>query len=162
MNEKKTVDENAAQVVEKLMKRGQTISFAESCTGGLAVAKLVDVPAASNVLNASVVTYANSAKVEYLGVSEETIAADGVVSESVVAQMAQGVAKRNNAQVGVGISGVAGPTGGTDKKPVGMVCFGFYIDGKVYTYTKYFGELGRNVVRALSVEFVYEILNEKL
>ena len=70
--------------------------------------------------------------------------------------MAQGVANAAGSEVGVGITGVAGPGGGTAKKPVGMVCFGFYIDGKVTTYTCQFGEIGRNQVRKSSVEFVVD------
>lgn len=152
----------AAAVVEKLSAANKTISFAESCTGGLVAAKLVDVPAASSVFRASVVTYANEAKVDYLGVLQETIEAFGVVSEQVAGQMAAGVAERNNAQVGVGVSGIAGPTGGSSEKPVGMVCFGFYLDGQLLTATQYFGDIGRNEVRQKSVEFVYRILADKL
>lgn len=160
--DKEQVDVLAEAVVEKLKKSKWTISFAESCTGGLAAAKLVDIPAASSVFNASVVTYANEAKIDYLGVLSETIEQYGVVSEVVAGQMAAGVAGRNKAQVGVGISGIAGPTGGSKEKPVGMVCFGFYIDGEIECYTKYFGDIGRNEVRRKSVEFVYETLNEKI
>ena len=74
----------------------------------------------------------------------------------------QGVANAAGSEVGVGITGVAGPGGGTAKKPVGMVCFGFYIDGKVTTYTCQFGEIGRNQVRKSSVEFVLSKLLELL
>ena len=145
-------------IVDILKEKGWHIAFAESCTGGLAVARLVGVPDASWVLDASVVTYANEAKISYLGVSPETIKAYGVVSEQVALEMATGVAKNNNAEVGVGISGIAGPGGGTDAKPVGTVCFGFYVNGEVYAYTEYFGDLGRNKVREASVDFVYEKL----
>ncbi len=145
-------------VVELLIAKGWHISFAESCTGGLAAARLVSVPDASRVLDASFVTYANEAKVSCLGVLPESIRQYGVVSESVAEEMARGVADKNQAQVGVGITGIAGPGGGTVKKPVGMVCFGFYIDGKVHVYTKQFGDLGRNIVREKSVEFVYDTL----
>lgn len=145
-------------IVNVLKERGWHISFAESCTGGLAVARLVGVPDASWVLDASVVTYANEAKISYLGVSPETIKDHGVVSEQVASEMAIGVAKNNKAEVGVGISGIAGPGGGTDTKPVGMVCFGFYVNGEVYAFTKYFGNIGRNNVREASVDFVYEKL----
>ena len=146
------------QVVEQLIERNWHIAFAESCTGGLAVARLVSVADASKVLDASVVTYANEAKIHYLGVFPETIEKYGVVSEPVVSEMAQGVAKNNGADVGVAISGIAGPGGGTETKPVGMVCFGFLINGLVWTYTKYFGNIGRNEVRQASVDFVYETL----
>ena len=151
-------DFRAALIVDILTAKGWTISFAESCTAGLAAAHLVDIPSASNVFNASFVTYANDAKVKYLGVSEETIAAKGVVSEEVAIQMAIGTARANNAQVGVGITGIAGPSGGTPEKPVGMVCFGFYIDGKTMTTTRQFGDRGRDAVRIASVEYVYSFL----
>lgn len=149
-------------VVNKLIERDYHISFAESCTGGMACAALVSVADASKVLDVSFVTYANEAKIQYLGVDEATIGEHGVVSEEVACQMAKGVAKEAGSEVGVGITGVAGPGGGTKDKPVGMVCFGFYINGEVMTYTKQFGEIGRNEVRKKSVAFVYEILNARL
>lgn len=155
-------DLNAKKVIEKLKARGYHISFAESCTGGLAASRLIDVPDASSVLDVSLVTYANSAKIEYLGVSEATISRFGVVSEEVAGEMARGVAKRNNAEVGVSTSGIAGPTGATPTKPVGMVCFGFFIDGETFTFTKQFGEVGRQAVRQKSVDFIYEKLLELL
>lgn len=149
-------------VVDKLIEKNYHISFAESCTGGMACAALISVADASKVLDVSFVTYANEAKMNYLGVSAAAIEKYGVVSEAVAAQMAQGVAKEAGSEVGVGITGVAGPGGGTKDKPVGMVCFGFCIDGKVETYTKQFGNIGRNEVRERSVAFVYEILNARL
>ena len=149
-------------VVQKLIEKGYRISFAESCTGGMASATLVSVADASKVLDVSFVTYANEAKMKYLGVDERTIAQVGVVSEEVACQMAVGVAKEAGSEVGVGITGVAGPGGGTKDKPVGMVCFGFYLNGETLSYTKQFGEIGRNEVRAKSVEFVYETLSSCL
>lgn len=146
-------------VVDKLIQKNYHISFAESCTGGMATAALVSIADASKVLDVSFVTYANEAKMKYLGVKDETIEQFGVVSEEVARQMAEGVAKEAGSEVGVGITGVAGPGGGTKDKPVGMVCFGFYINGEVTTYTMQFGQIGRNEVRAKSVEFVYETLN---
>ena len=92
----------------------------------------------------------------------ETIEQYGVVSEPVAGQMAEGVAEAQNAEVGVGVSGIAGPTGGSTEKPVGMVCFGFYVDGELTTVTKQFGDLGRNVVREAATEFVFETLYELL
>ncbi len=152
----------AEKTVNLLIEKGWKIAFAESCTGGLATARLVEVPDASRVLDAGIVTYANEAKVKYLGVLPETIAQHGVVSEEVAGQMAAGVARENGAQVGVGISGIAGPGGGTAEKPVGMVCFGFYVDGAVVTRTMQFGDIGRNAVREASVAFVYRTLEEEL
>ncbi|MBR1597826.1 MAG: CinA family protein [Lachnospiraceae bacterium] len=150
------------EVVDLLIDKGYHISFAESCTGGLACGTLVGVADASKVLDVSFVTYANEAKMEYLSVDEKSIDSYGVVSEEVAYEMAAGVAKAAGSQVGVGISGVAGPTGGTKDKPVGMVCFGFSINGNVTTYTKQFGDIGRNKVRTKSVDFVFETLYELL
>lgn len=153
---------SARKVVDKLIEKSWTISFAESCTGGMAAARLVSVPDASKVFAASVVTYANEAKMKYVDVNPETIAKYGVVSEEVALQMARGVAKANEAQVGVGISGIAGPTGSTTTKPIGMVCFGFVIGEKRFAKTCYFGEIGRDSVRRASVNFVYEVLEKEM
>ena len=150
------------QVVNKLIDRGFHISFAESCTGGLCCGTLVNVSNASKVLDMSFVTYANEAKVELINVSHETIENYGVVSEQVAGEMCKGVAEKAHSEVGVGITGVAGPTGGTAKKPVGMVCFGFYVLGNVTTLTMQFGNIGRNEVRAKSVDFVFNTLAELL
>lgn len=151
-----------AQVVARLMEKGYHISFAESCTGGLACARLVSVPDASGVLEASFITYANRAKTEYLGVSAGTIDSFGVVSEPVAGGMAQGAAEQAHAEVGVGITGIAGPSGGTKEVPVGTVCFGFFLNGKVSVFTRHFGDIGRNTVRAKACDFVYEKLAELL
>lgn len=149
-------------VVEQLIQKGFHIAFAESCTGGLLCGRVVDVPNASAVLDCSFVTYANEAKMKYLGVREESIAEYGVVSEVVAGQMAQGVAKEAQTQVGVATSGIAGPTGGSKIKPVGMVCFGFWINGRLTTVTKQFGDIGRNRVREAAVQYALEKLYELL
>ena len=150
------------QVVKALSEKGYTISCAESCTGGMLTSQLVNVPSASQILNCSFVTYSNEAKIKYLGVLESTIQQYGVVSEQVVGEMAKGVAFQSDADVGIGISGIAGPTGGTDHKPVGMVCFGFYINHQVYTYTQHFKNLERNAVREKSVHYALEKVLELL
>lgn len=158
VNASNAIDANTAMIVGFLTGREWTISFAESCTAGLAAAHLVDVPSASSVFNASFVTYSDEAKVKYLGVSAETIREKGVVSEEVAAQMAKGVAIANDARVGVGITGFAGPGGGTEDKPVGTVCFGFYINGEILTSTRRYAGLGRDGVRIASVDYVYSFL----
>ena len=150
------------QVVKKLIEKNFHISFAESCPGGMCCGTIVNVANASKVLDVSFVTYANEAKIEFLGVKADTILSNGVVSEEVAYEMAQGVANVAKSEVGVGVTGVAGPGGGTAKKPVGMVCFGFYVNGKTVTYTCRFGEIGRNQVRKSSVEFVMAKLLELL
>lgn len=156
--ENSNANEPEFELVKILIDKNYRISFAESCTGGMCSARLVGVPDASKVLDVSFVTYADAAKVKYLGVDAQTISARGVVSEEVAAEMARGVAESAGCEVGVGVTGIAGPTGATEKKPVGMVCFGFCICGKTTVFTKYFGNLGRNAVRKASSDFVYETL----
>ncbi|MFR0909743.1 CinA family protein [Eubacterium sp.] len=150
------------ELVSLLIDKGHTISFAESCTGGMAAASIVDVADASKVLNASFVTYANEAKIKYANVSGDTLDKYGAVSEQTAGEMAEGTAKANNADVAVGISGIAGPTGGTEEKPVGTVCFGYYVAGKLFTETVHFGNLGRNNVRRKSVEHVTDVIINEL
>ena len=149
------IEENLVRI---LFERALKITTAESCTGGMCCAALVDVANASRVLDMSFVTYANEAKIKLLGVDENTINTHGVVSEQVAREMACGVCKTADCEIGVGVSGIAGPTGGTDTKPVGMVCFGFCVNGNTVSYTKYFGNIGRNNVRTRSMNFVFETL----
>lgn len=166
--EKPECDAAAERVVNALIQHGLHITFAESCTGGLAAARVVDVPNASCVLDASFVTYANWAKEKFMHVAEEDIAKHGVVSECVALSMAKGAAAAANADIGVGISGIAGPAGGSAEKPVGTVCFGFYFGGKAgcgvpqfeISKTMHFGAIGRQAVRNASVDFVFEMLEE--
>lgn len=150
--------EKATEVVAKLQKTHKKISFAESCTGGLAAAALVAVPDASKVFDGSFVTYSPEMKTSLVGVNSETINKYGVVSEEVAGEMASGCAKRVESEIGVGVTGLAGPTGGTPETPVGTVCFGFSVDGAVSTYTCRFGNIGRNAVREKSVEFIFSTL----
>jgi nicotinamide-nucleotide amidase len=108
-------------VVGLLRERGLTLALAESCTGGLLSARLTGVPGASAVLERAFVTYANRAKVEEIGVPQSVLEQRGAVSEETAAAMAAGVLKTAAVDVGVGITGVAGPDGGTPEKPVGLV-----------------------------------------
>lgn len=150
--------EKSALLVNKLISRGFSICFAESCTGGMLCSRIVDVPNASSVLNMSFVTYANTAKTLLLGVSADTILQYGVVSEPVAGQMAKGAASAANADVAVGVSGIAGPSGGSDLKPVGTVCFGFYVCGNLNTYTQHFINLDRTGVRTAAVDYAIDTL----
>lgn len=142
------------------------ITTAESCTAGLISGRIVDVASASAVFDMAFVTYANDAKEMLLGVKNKTIKKYGVVSEEVAREMAEGAARNASAEVAIAVSGIAGPTGGTATKPVGMVCFGFYILDNVYTYTMQFGDIGRNNVREKTVCFAlekcYELLKENM
>lgn len=118
-----TDDRTIDEVVGDLLRaRGWRIALAESCTGGLATSRLTDVPGSSAYVDRSVVVYSNEAKTELLGVPADLIAAHGAVSEPVAVEMAAGVRRLAGVDVGVGITGIAGPTGGTELKPVGTVC----------------------------------------
>jgi nicotinamide-nucleotide amidase len=108
-------------VGDLLVEKGWKIAVAESCTGGLMAKRLTDVPGSSRYVERGFVTYSNRSKVEMLGVSEADIKAHGAVSAPVAEQMARGARTRASAEVGVGITGIAGPDGGTAKKPVGTV-----------------------------------------
>ena len=110
-----------AVVVDELTRRGQTLATAESCTGGLLASLITDVPGASAVFHAGVVTYANEAKTRLLGVPPELLARVGAVSPEVARHMAEGVRQRHGSDWGIGITGIAGPGGGTAEKPVGLV-----------------------------------------
>ena len=111
------------QVVgDALIARGWRIALAESCTGGLVTSRLTDVPGSSAYVDRAVVAYSNEAKIGLLGVPAADIAAHGAVSEVVAIAMAEGVRRLAGVEVGVGVTGIAGPTGGTEAKPVGTVC----------------------------------------
>jgi len=117
-------DERLEDAVAALLaKRRATIALAESCTGGLVAAKLVNVPGISEFLLEGVVCYANESKVRTVGVPEDVLRAHGAVSEPVARAMAEGIRARNRASVGLGVTGIAGPAGGTAEKPVGLVWF---------------------------------------
>lgn len=127
---------------------GLRIATAESCTGGMVAAALTDVAGSSDVFERGFVTYSNAAKVELLGVSEETLAEYGAVSEAVAREMAEGALTRSAADIAVSITGIAGP-GGSEFKPEGRVCFGLARKGReTRVETVEFGALGRAKVRA--------------
>jgi len=120
-------------VVKLLLENGLTISIAESCTGGLLSGRFVNSPGASSVFMEGLVTYSNDSKIKRLNVSEETINKYGAVSPETAGEMAEGVAKLANTSIGLSVTGVAGPGGGTEEKPVGLVYLGLYINGTVKT-----------------------------
>lgn len=126
-------DTCVAAAFRLLRQKGLKISAAESCTGGMFTKLLTDFAGSSEVLDLSMVTYANGAKVKFLGVPQEDIDAHGVVSREVAAKMAEGICKAFGADVGVGITGIAGPGGGSDEKPVGLVWTAVHYKGKTHT-----------------------------
>ncbi|MBQ4518701.1 MAG: competence/damage-inducible protein A [Clostridia bacterium] len=125
-------EENMAKTTASLlMNRGLTIACAESCTAGLLTATLGDIPGVSAVLSESIVTYSNEAKMKYLGVQKETLEQFGAVSKETAWEMAEGIRNAANADIGVSITGIAGPDGGTPEKPVGLVYVGVSYCGNV-------------------------------
>lgn len=148
-------------VVELLTKKDMIISSAESCTGGLFAKLITDIPGSSAVLNESYVTYANEAKTKILGVREETLKNHGAVSSETVFEMAEGLYKVSKADVCVVFSGIAGPGGGTDEKPVGTVYSAICFQGKTTTY-KLFFQGTRDEVRMASCFEMLEKIKELL
>ena len=124
------VEEFDLSLVDYAIPTYYTIAAAESCTAGMFTARLVNVAGASDVLNESFITYANEAKMKYLGVKEETLNTVGAVSEDTARQMAEGVARQAGSNVGVGITGLAGPGGETPEKKAGLVYIGVSVNGK--------------------------------
>ncbi|WP_029452098.1 competence/damage-inducible protein A [Clostridium algidicarnis] len=123
-------DDTLESVVgEKLIKENLTISSAESCTGGMLSARLVNVPSISKVFIEGAVTYSNQAKVSRLSVKKETLEKYGAVSKETAIEMAEGIAKTSKTDIGISTTGIAGPDGGTNEKPVGLVYIGLYIKG---------------------------------
>ncbi|MDR5659441.1 competence/damage-inducible protein A [Serpentinicella sp. ANB-PHB4] len=118
-------------VVSLLKSKDMTIALAESCTGGLLTGKLVNCSGVSSVFLESAITYSNESKIKRLGVKEETLEKFGAVSAETAMEMAQGIAKTAGTNIGLSVTGVAGPEGGTKEKPVGLVYIGLYMDGKV-------------------------------
>jgi nicotinamide-nucleotide amidase len=118
-------------VAEMLLYNNLTISTAESCTGGLLSGRLINYPGVSAVFMEGAVTYSNESKIRRLGVKRETIEKFGAVSEETALEMAGGIAQSAGTDIGLSVTGIAGPGGGTDEKPVGLVYVGLYIKGKV-------------------------------
>lgn len=149
------------KVVFKLKEKGFHVTCAESCTGGMVAATLVNVAGVSDVLNESYVTYANSAKHKLLSVDEEALQIYGAVSRQVAGQMAEGAAKAAGAEAAVAVTGIAGPDGGTPQKPVGLVYIGCSVCGKTTVTENYF-KGNRLEIRKQTTQAALELLNSCL
>ena len=135
MPDEKMIEE---KVVARLKEKGWQVTCAESCTGGMIAATLVNVAGVSDVFMESYVTYANASKHKLIGVEEETLETFGAVSRQVAEQMAKGAAKAASAQAAVAVTGIAGPDGGTPDKPVGLVYIGCFVAGKTVVTENHF------------------------
>ncbi|MDE8346674.1 MAG: nicotinamide-nucleotide amidohydrolase family protein [Acidocella sp.] len=149
---------DAMALVALCRARGLRVASAESCTGGLVAAAITGCPGASAVFTHGFVTYANAAKTEMLGVPAALIARLGAVSAEVAAAMAQGARLRARADIAVGVTGIAGPGGGSAEKPVGTVWFGLAAQaGDVATHLRVFPGT-RDEIRAASLRFALDLL----
>jgi nicotinamide-nucleotide amidase len=146
-----------AVVGDLLRERGLKIAVAESCSGGLLASRLTDIPGSSDYLDRGVVCYSNRAKTDLLGVPEALMAEHGAVSEPVARAMADGIRERSGTDVGVGVTGVAGPGGGTPQKPVGLVCVAVVAGDQSWVRTLQFVG-GRDLVKYQSATAAMNML----
>jgi nicotinamide-nucleotide amidase len=152
----------ARRVVEENRAAGRRVAVAESCTGGLVAAALTEIPGSSDVFETGFVTYSNEAKLDLLGVSRDVLETFGAVSVAVAWGMAQGALARTRADTAVAVTGIAGPAGGSDRKPVGMVVFARARRGadpnEVIADERQFGDRGRGGVRLQAALCALELL----
>jgi len=142
----------ARTVLAACEARGIMLATAESCTGGMIIAALTDIAGSSSVVDRGFITYSNDAKMEMIGVQPSTLAIHGAVSEATAREMAQGALARSKSGIAVAVTGVAGPSGGTPEKPVGLVWFGVARTGQpVHAERRLFGDLGRDGIRRETV-----------
>jgi len=165
MAESESIATLAEALVSELDQAGQTVATAESCTGGWIAKSLTDVSGSSAVFGFGIVSYSNAAKSSMLGVNPATLDSEGAVSEAVVAEMARGALERSGADLAVAVSGIAGPDGGTEEKPVGTVWFAWASnasDGPVVTTERRIFRGDRVSIRSQSVILALQHLREIL
>ena len=154
-------DELATRALALCRARGFTVATAESCTGGLVCGALTEIAGSSDVVDRAFVTYSNAAKVAMLGVSEATLDAHGAVSEETAREMVAGLLRVAGTSLGVSVTGIAGPGGGSASKPVGLVHFAAaQADGRVIVRREVFAGEDRSGVRAHAVMTALEMLAE--
>ena len=161
MSATSTLAEQAEQLLQSCRAQNLKIAIAESCTGGMIAAILTDIAGSSDVFERGYVTYSNEAKTEMLGVPAITIIENGAVSEPVARLMACGALLRSRADIAVSVTGIAGPGGGTDDKPVGLVHLSAAHNSGATIYHKcLFGDKTRSEIRHMTVEAAFGLLEE--
>ncbi|MDH5620829.1 MAG: CinA family protein [Gammaproteobacteria bacterium] len=165
MADHESIRKLAEALVTELTKSGKAVATAESCTGGWVAKAITDIPGSSVVFGYGIVSYANGAKESIIGVQNKTLEKYGAVSAEVVEEMARGTLQLSGADIAVAVSGVAGPSGGTPEKPVGMVWFGWAVrDGsKAVTESsceKFKGD--RELIREASVAYALQGVRERI
>ncbi len=155
MNE---LDELADEFLQACKRLEILVATAKSCTGGMIMTVLTDVPGSSSMVDRGFVTYSNEAKVEMLGVRQETLDSHGAVSRETALEMAAGALERSRASITLSVTGIAGPDGGTAEKPVGLVWFGVATkDAAPFAEKRLFENRGRDHVRRQSVRTALEL-----
>lgn len=153
------IEDLARSVLTDFSARGAMISTAESCTGGLIAGALTEIPGSSAVVDRGFVTYTNEAKMQMLGVDASTLEAFGAVSFETALQMAHGALFRSRAEVSIAVTGVAGPGGGSEAKPVGLVhLLAKRSDGQFTHREMRYGDIGRTEIRLATVRTALEML----
>jgi len=160
-----SINQLISAIVPELIKQKRVIASAESCTGGWVAKSVTDYDGSSEWFDSAIVTYSNKAKVELLGVQQSTLDINGAVSQPVVKEMVLGLLDRCDANIGVSISGIAGPGGGSDDKPVGTVWLAWATPGVLIEAARFKFKGDRNQVRMQAVveafKGVQRILNNK-
>ena len=148
-----------SQIIRELIKKKITISTAESCTGGLLASKITSISNASNIFNLGLVTYSNSAKLKILKVNPKTLKKYGAVSQQVCKEMVQNLFKLSKSKISISVTGIAGPNGGTNLKPVGTVYVGVKYSKKIKIYLFNFNKkFSRNKIQNLTVVSIFQII----
>lgn len=151
----------AARIITSFAERGLTVATAESCTGGLIVGALTEIAGSSAVVDRSFITYSNRAKMDLLGVTSATLAGFGAVSRETALQMVAGALTRSGADLAVAVTGIAGPGGGSDEKPVGLVHIAARSRRGILLHKEMrYGDLGREGIRLATVRTALEMLRE--
>lgn len=149
-------------IAKKLLERDLTISSAESCTGGMFASALTGISGISRIFDRSLVTYSNEAKIQELGVKEETLQAYGAVSKETAREMAEGLYRASGSDICISVTGIAGPEGGSAEKPVGLVYIGAVYEGKTYCKKIQMRNVNRNWNRNYAVLSMLDMINHLL
>ena len=155
------IEAKAGLLIASFSKRGLMVATAESCTGGLIAGALTEIPGSSSVVDRGFVTYSNDAKIQMLGVRTSTLETHGAVSRQTAIEMVQGTLSHSKADLAVAVTGVAGPGGGSDEKPVGLVHLAAASkDGQQLHREMRYGDIGRDAVRIATVRTALDMLEE--
>lgn len=153
-----SVAELAERFLQACKKREILVTTAESCTGGLIIATMTDLPGSSSMVDRGFVTYSNEAKMEMLGVAQQTLDRHGAVSEQTALEMAAGALKNSRADIAFSVTGIAGPDGGSEDKPVGLVWFGVAKTGmRPFAEKRLFENKGRDYIRRQAAQTALEL-----